>query len=68
MKIIEALKNLKTIQKRMEKNCAEITLYCAYVNTETPAFETEDKQRAEVRLEQPRKCSGGANELRSMGR
>lgn len=48
MKIIEALKNLKTIQKRMEKNCAEITQYCAYVNTETPAFETEEKQRTEV--------------------
>ncbi len=48
MKIIEALKNLKTIQKRMEKNCQEITQYCAYVSTETPAFETEDKQRSEV--------------------
>lgn len=48
MKIIEALKNLKTIQKRMEKNCAEITQYCAYVSTENPAFETEDKQKAEV--------------------
>lgn len=48
MKIIEALKNLKTIQKRMEKNCAEITRYCAYVSTEIPAFETEDKQKIEV--------------------
>jgi hypothetical protein len=48
MKVIEALKNLKTIQKRMEKNCQEITQYCAYVSTETPAFETEDKQRGEV--------------------
>ena len=48
MKIIEALKNLKTIQKRIEKNCAEITQYCAYVSTEIPAFETEDKQKLEV--------------------
>lgn len=48
MKIIEALKNLKTIQKRIEKNCAEITNYCAYLSNETPAFETEEKQLAEV--------------------
>jgi len=49
MKIIEALKNLKTIQKRMEKNCQDISQYCAYVSTETPAFETEDKQREHVK-------------------
>jgi hypothetical protein len=48
MKIIEALKNLKTIQKRMEKNCQQIREYCAYVSVETPVFETQEKQRAEV--------------------
>lgn len=48
MKIIEALKNLKTIQKRIEKNCEQIKQYCGYVNSETPAFETEEKQRMEV--------------------
>lgn len=48
MKIIEALKNLKTIQKRLDKNCLQIKEYCAYVNVETPAFETEEKQTSEV--------------------
>jgi predicted ribosome quality control (RQC) complex YloA/Tae2 family protein len=48
MKLIEALKNLKTIQKRIEKNCGMIGEYAAYVSVETPAFETEDKQRQEV--------------------
>lgn len=48
MKIIEALKNLKTIQKRIEKNCQQINEYCAYVSTETPAFETAEKQEAQV--------------------
>src|ERR1700733_5212291 len=48
MKIIEALKNLKTIQKRIDKNCYQIKEYCAYVSYETPVFETEAKQAAEV--------------------
>lgn len=48
MKIIEALKNLKTIQKRIEKNCLQIKEYCAYVSTETPPFETLEKQTSEV--------------------
>lgn len=48
MKLIEALKNLKTIEKRVEKNCAQITEYCAYVSVETPHFETQEKQTQEV--------------------
>lgn len=48
MKIIEALKNLKTIEKRIEKNCQQISVYAAWVNVETPAFETEDRQKQEV--------------------
>lgn len=48
MKIIEALKNLKTIEKRILKNCEDITKYSAWVDIETIAFETEEKQRAEV--------------------
>lgn len=48
MKLIEAMKNGKTIEKRILKNCEQITQYAAWVNDETPVFETEEKQRAEV--------------------
>lgn len=48
MKLIEALKNLKTIEKRIDKNCEQIKEYAAYVSGETPAFETEERQRQEV--------------------
>lgn len=48
MKLIEALKNLKTIEKRIEKNSQQISEYAAYVSTEQPAFETEERQRQEV--------------------
>jgi uncharacterized protein YcbK (DUF882 family) len=48
MKIIEALKNLKTIEKRIAKNCEDITKYAAWVDIETIPFETEEKQKAEV--------------------
>lgn len=48
MKIIQALKNLKTIEKRIEKNCQAISLYCAYISVEVLPYETEDKQRQEV--------------------
>lgn len=48
MKIIEALKNLKTIEKRVQKNCEQLLEYSGWVSTETPAFETEYKQKIEV--------------------
>ena len=48
MKIVEALKNLKTIEKRVEKNCQRINQYAAWVSVETPAFETEERQKQEV--------------------
>lgn len=48
MKLIEALKNLKTIEKRVDKNCEQIRQYAAYVSVEQPAFETEERQRQEV--------------------
>jgi hypothetical protein len=48
MKLIEALKNLKTIEKRIDKNCQQIGEYAAYVSAEPPAFETEERQRQEV--------------------
>lgn len=48
MKLIEALKNLKTIEKRIQKGCEQITEYVAYVSVETPAFETQEKQTEQV--------------------
>lgn len=48
MKIVEALKNLKTIQKRIQKNCSLISDYAGYLSIETPAFETPEKQRDEI--------------------
>lgn len=48
MKLIEALKNLKTIEKRIDKNCQLIADYSAYVSSETPVFETHEKQQKEV--------------------
>lgn len=48
MKLIEALKNLKTIEKRIDKNCVQIGEYAAYVSVEGPTFETEERQRQEV--------------------
>lgn len=48
MKIIEALKNLKTIEKRVAKNCEQIKQYAAWVSGETLPFETEDAQRAQI--------------------
>lgn len=48
MKIIEGLKQLKVIEKRMEKNRLQITQYASMVNTERPYFDTEEKQKKEV--------------------
>jgi len=48
MKIIEALKKLKVIEKRMEKNRQQITQYASMISTERPIFDTEEKQRKEV--------------------
>ena len=48
MKIIEALKKLKVIEKRMEKNKSQITQYASMISTERPIFDTEEKQRKEV--------------------
>ena len=48
MKIIEGLKQLKVIEKRMEKNRVQITQYASMVSTERPYFDTEEKQKKEV--------------------
>jgi 16S rRNA C1402 N4-methylase RsmH len=48
MTITEGLKKLKLIEKRIQKNCAEIVKYSSLLSTERPIFETENKQREEV--------------------
>lgn len=50
MKIIEALKKLRSIEKEiMKRNCEDITKYASMASNEKPYFESADKQRAEVR-------------------
>lgn len=48
MKIIEALKELPLIKKKIEKNCESITKYASYITGLNLEFETEDKQKAAV--------------------
>lgn len=48
MKIIEALKRLKVIEKRIVSNNAEITKYASKLNTEMPVFESVPEQKKEV--------------------
>lgn len=49
MTITEGLKKLKLLEKRIQKNCAEIVKYSSLLSTERPIFDTEEKQREEVR-------------------
>lgn len=48
MKIVEALKRLRVIEKKFEKNKMEISEYSSMPNVEKPIFETEAKQKKEV--------------------
>ena len=49
MKIVEGLKKLKVLEKRIAGNAADITKYASVLSTEKPAFETEEEQRKEVK-------------------
>lgn len=49
MKIIEGLKGLKVLQKRIESNTTEISKYSSVLSSEKPAFGTEDEQRKQVK-------------------
>jgi len=49
MTITEELKKLKLLEKRMAKNCEEIERYSSLLSNEKPIFDTEAKQREEVR-------------------
>ena len=48
MKIIEVMKDLKLIEKKMQANREKISKYSAIVSTERPTFPTENDQRKEV--------------------
>ena len=48
MKIIEALKELRLIEKKMTRNHGYIEKYSSMVSTEVPAFNTADEQRTKV--------------------
>ena len=49
MKIIEAMKKLRVIEKRMMQNRDRISRYSSSVSTEKPLMVTEDEQRAEIK-------------------
>lgn len=48
MKIVEALKRLRIIEKKIASNCTEVTKYSAIVSSQKPLFESADRQRKEV--------------------
>jgi len=49
MKIVEALKEVKNIPKKIQGNNARLVQYASKVSTEKPQFATEDDQRKEVK-------------------
>lgn len=49
MTIIEGLKRLRLLDKRMAKNCEEIQKYSSLLSNERPIFDSESSQREEVR-------------------
>lgn len=49
MKIVEGLKRLKVLEKRIAGNAQDITKYSSVLSTEKPAFETEERQKEEVK-------------------
>lgn len=48
MKIIEAMKTLRLIEKKMEGNMQDIERYASMVSTERPYFKDEKEQKEEV--------------------
>jgi len=49
MKIIEAMKKLKVILKRLQDNTQQIAAYSSILSTEKPAFGSEEEQRRKVK-------------------
>jgi hypothetical protein len=48
MMLIEALKTLRVLEKRIADNSAKIQLYASSVTTERPVFGSDDEQKREV--------------------
>lgn len=49
MMVVEGMKTLRIIEKKMASNAADIQRYASQVNTERPLFETEDKQKQAIK-------------------
>jgi hypothetical protein len=49
MMVVEAMKTLRVIEKKMADNTIDIQRYASQVSTERPLFETEDKQKQEIK-------------------
>jgi len=49
MMIVEGMKTLGIIEKKMNNNTRDIQRYASQVSTERPLFETEDKQKQAIR-------------------
>lgn len=49
MKIIEGLKKLNLLDKKMKHNCNAIEKYASQVSSEKPIFESEKEQKNQVR-------------------
>ena len=49
MMIVEAMKTLRIIEKKMGRNTADIQRYASQVSTERPYFETEEKQKDTIK-------------------
>ena len=48
MKIVEGLKRMRVIEKKLVQNADNVTRYASMVSTEKPLFETDVKQKKEV--------------------
>ena len=49
MMIVEGMKTLGIIEKKMNNNTRDIQRYASMVSTERPLFETEDKQKRAIK-------------------
>lgn len=49
MMVVEGMKTLRIIEKKMNENSSDIQRYASQVSTERPYFETEEKQKEAVK-------------------
>jgi hypothetical protein len=47
--LIQAMKELRIVEKKMDNNAISIQHYASMVSNEKPYFETEDKQKKEIK-------------------